>query len=185
MQQHADHKGWIPALHIRDMTSEWPQYRTIRFHMTPDDDTIPQRMEEAADGGTGTSPLPNEQPYHDSSPGRLSPIPEGTEPPSEADDDDDRQSLLRLFYEHEDTKWQTVLDEVLVDATASVENLNTKSLIGDDEEVHRIPLGQYVVDHICPVLTHSHLVRNEDLPNTVDLLFPYPTSNLVAMLVTE
>ena len=49
IHQPADSNGWVPALNARELTGEWTQYRLVRFHLAPEDETIPQRLEEPPD----------------------------------------------------------------------------------------------------------------------------------------
>ena len=180
IQQTADDNGWVPALNIRELTGEWTQYRVIRFHLAPEDEAITQQIDEPSDSlrDDGSAQCTHQE---TSTQGRLSPIPEGTEhDASSEDDEDDRRSLLRIFYEHEDTRWQAVLDSVLIEGDQPTNHVKSNDEDNAPDEHDRLPLGQCTVDRVLPITTTSYLLRECDLPSTVELLIPYPTSNLVA-----
>ena len=87
---------------------------------------------------------------------------------------------MRLFYQHEDPSLQAVLDRVLVDDTTPIVTSLTVVDNTIPGEWQRLPLGCMMTDHVCSIIADGHLHRNQDLAPTVELVFPYPTTNLLS-----
>ena len=112
LEQTADDKGRIAATNIGHLTELWPQMRCVRFHLAPEECGIAIKVEEPsarpagdpADGEPSATVEPNT--------GALSPIPEGTEPDDESYDS--HSTLLSMFYEHNDSDLQRILEQTLV-----------------------------------------------------------------------
>ena len=44
----------------------------------------------------------------------------------------------------------------------------------------RMPVGLFITDHMCPAVAEGYLINESNLSQSVELLFPYPTSHLIA-----